>query len=407
MAQEAIFIGYRRDDSAREAGHIYDAFASRVGPSHVFKDVDNIPLGEDFSEHLRGILPRCRVALIVIGPHWVEARDEEGHRRLHDPFDWVRIEVELALAAGDLRVVPVLVNGARMPRAEEVPPSLYPLLRRNAAIIRPGTECDEDIDRLFRSLGLVIAPEMVRIPAGEFMMGAPSSETSQTSRWRTPSGGRIYWDKGDILYESPLHRVRIKAFELGKYPVTFAEWDAANAAGANLHRPEDEGWGRDRRPVINVSWRDAQLYIGWLNSNTSGGYRLPSEAEWEYACRAGTTTAFSTGDSISERQARFYCSSTAPVGSYAPNAFGLHDMHGNVWELCEDVWHRDYNGAPSDGSAWTSGSDGWAVSRVCRGGMWKLAAPQLRSAHRYCADPAARDSLYGVRVARTIEIGST
>lgn len=385
MAREAIFISYRRDDSAREAADLYQAIAARVGESHLYKDVDNIPIGADFGAHIRGILPRCQIALVVIGPKWAKAKDQRGRRRLEDPYDWVRVEVELALAAADLRVVPVLVNGARMPRANEVPSSLHPLLGRNAAIVRRGQELKPDTDRLLNALALVAAPEMVRVPPGEFMMGSPENEPGRRDD------------------EGPQHRVRVSAFELGKYPLTFAEWDAAIAAGATLYRPDDNGWGRDRHPVINVTWEDTQAYIAWLNGKTAGGFRLPSEAEWEYACRAGTTTPWSTGASISASQTRSFSNSTAPVGSFYPNAFGLHDMHGDVWEWCQDLWHETYDGAPDDGSAWDfAGPKEFGHYRMLRGNSWNAYhQDDLRSAVRIKLSPADRGGGYGFRIART------
>lgn len=228
----------------------------------------------------------------------------------------------------------------------------------------------------------VLLPEMIRIPAGEFTMGSPESEPGRDND------------------EGPQHLVRIKEFELSKYAVTFAEWDAANAAGANLHRPDDKGWGRDRRPVINISWGDAQAYVRWLNTKTSDRYRLPSEAEWEYACRAGTTTAYPTGATISASDARFNSDSTAPVGSYAANAFGLYDMLGNVWEWCEDIRHENYDGAPNDGSAWTGG--GGSADRVLRGGSWYDDARAVRSANRFWLERVDRDISLGFRLARTL-----
>jgi hypothetical protein len=152
MAREAIFIGYRRDDTADVAGRVFDALESRFGRNRVFKDVDNLRPGADFGEYIKTILPRCRVALILIGPNWVNAVDEYGRRRLDDPSDWVRIEIEIALAAGDLEVVPVLINGAHMPRAEELPPSLHPLLRRHAATIRRDPDFRDDVARLIAAL---------------------------------------------------------------------------------------------------------------------------------------------------------------------------------------------------------------------------------------------------------------
>jgi hypothetical protein len=152
MAREAIFIGYRRDDTADVAGRIYDALEARFGKERLFKDVDNIPPGVDFGKYIKSILPRCRVALILIGPHWVNARDAGGRRRLDDQNDWVRVEVETALSINGLQVVPVLVNGAQMPTSSDLPASLRPLMHLNAAIIRRDPDFRDDIARLANAL---------------------------------------------------------------------------------------------------------------------------------------------------------------------------------------------------------------------------------------------------------------
>lgn len=152
MAREAIFIGYRRDDTADVAGRIYDAMAQRFGKARIFKDVDKIGPGVDFGDYIKSVLPRCRVALVLIGPGWLLSKDDSGNRRLDDPHDWVRVEIETALATSGVLVVPVLVNGARMPTREEVPESLTPLLRRNAAIIRRDPDFHDDVGRLATAL---------------------------------------------------------------------------------------------------------------------------------------------------------------------------------------------------------------------------------------------------------------
>lgn len=152
MAGEAIFIGYRRDDTADVAGRMHDALAQRFGKQRIFMDVDNLRPGADFGQYIKTVLPRCRVALILIGPNWLSVRDERGARRLDDPNDWVRIEVETALATPGLDVVPVLVNGATMPRTEDLPESLRPLLRRHAAIIRRNPDFHDDVARLIAAL---------------------------------------------------------------------------------------------------------------------------------------------------------------------------------------------------------------------------------------------------------------
>jgi formylglycine-generating enzyme required for sulfatase activity len=234
-------------------------------------------------------------------------------------------------------------------------------------------------------------PQMLAIPPGRFLMGSPKGE-------KDASG-----------HERPQHEVRIDhVFALGQHAVTFAEWDAALAAGAKLGKPGDQGWGRGTRPVIYVSWEDAQSYVAWLNAQAGltgkpDAYRLPSEAEWEYACRAGTTTRYSFGNEISKSQAKFggwnFIGKTEPVGSLPANAFGLHDMHGNVGEWCQDCWNANYHGAPADGSAWTTGD---CSLRVLRGGSWGSYPNWLRSAYRIGADPSDQYISIGFRLARTI-----
>jgi formylglycine-generating enzyme required for sulfatase activity len=230
-----------------------------------------------------------------------------------------------------------------------------------------------------------------------FLMGSPANE------------------KGRAESESPRHEVRIGAdFEIGVYPVTFAEWDAAVAAGAKLHAPDDCGWGRDRRPVINVSWRDAHAYIGWLNRKGGGGFRLPTEAEWEYACRAGALTRYPHGDSEDDLPNYAWTEFNAgdmsqPVGQLRPNGYGLYDMLGNVWEWCEDNWHESYRvvsggyqaNAPTDGSAWREGGD--HDYNVLRGGSWNEVGPQVfRSADRCGGRSMGRKDDVGFRLARTL-----
>ena len=245
-------------------------------------------------------------------------------------------------------------------------------------------------------------PLMAVVPAGSFLMGAPKAEEG--------------WDE----MEGPVHRVTFAApFAIGAHEVTFAQWDACVAGGGcGGHRPGDEGWGRGSRPVINVSWDDARSYAAWLSRRTGESYRLPSESEWEYAARAGTTTPFHTGLTISTEQANydgsyaygsgpkgFFRGRTIPVGSFEANAFGLHDVHGNVWEWTADCWHWDYpnyEGAPSDGSAKNSGE--WECSnRVLRGGAWNLNPWSLRSAERTVYPSRDFYNVFGFRVARTLE----
>ena len=250
--------------------------------------------------------------------------------------------------------------------------------------LTPGTEFS-DCD---------VCPQMVIVPAGTFTMGSAASE------------------EGRYDNEGPRHSVTIPApFAVGVYEVTFAEWDACvRAGGCGGYAPADEGWGRGSRPVINVIWDDAQAYISWLSQQTGARYRLLSEAEWEYVARAGTRTARYWGEGES-RQCRnangrddfVSCSDgydyTAPVGSFAPNAFGLYDVIGNVWEWTQDCWNGSYAGAPSDGSAWQSGE---CDRRVLRGGSWFFNPWFLRSAYRCGIATDYRFNYFGFRVARTL-----
>ena len=233
-------------------------------------------------------------------------------------------------------------------------------------------------------------PEMVVVPAGSFMMGAPVSEPDSLSR------------------ERPVHEVTIaEPFAVGVYEATFEEWDACVAdGGCGGHRPNDQGWGRGDRPAMLVNWGDAQSYVEWLSRRTGESYRLPSESEWEYVARAGTRTAYSWGDAVGVNLANCYgCGSSwdnvspAPVGSFDANPWGLHDVHGNVWEWVQDCWNADYEGAPSDGSAWLSGT---CSERVLRSGSWDYVPSSLRAANRIKIPTGIRDVDFGLRVVRTL-----
>ena len=205
--------------------------------------------------------------------------------------------------------------------------------------------------------------------------------------------------------EKPVHWVRVNSFGLSKYEVTFEEYDRfTNATG----RPptKDNGRGRGGRPVINVSWEDAVAYARWLSTETGESYRLPSEAEWEYAARAGTERAYGWGNMIGRNRANCDgCGSqwddrqSAPVGSFSPNGWGVYDMHGNVWEWVQDCWNESYRRAPMDGAAWERGD---CARRVGRGGSWYSYPVALRSANRSGSSSANRNDSYGFRVARTI-----
>jgi formylglycine-generating enzyme required for sulfatase activity len=256
----------------------------------------------------------------------------------------------------------------------------YVLKAEAERVLKPGDafrECAKD------------CPEMIVVPDGEFTMGSPDKENTRDDSQR------------------PQHRVIFaKPFAVSKFEVTFEQWDACVA----IHRCDpivsDGGFGRGTRPVINVSWDDAQRYVTWFSLMTGKPYRLLSEAEWEYAARAGTMTHYSFGDDTAALgDYAWYDENsgkqTHPVGEKKPNAFGLHDIYGNVDEWVEDPWHDNYQGASMDGSPWVKdGAASWYV--VC-GGAWLNSAQFLRACNRFWLPTDGRYDYVGFRLARTLK----
>ena len=248
-----------------------------------------------------------------------------------------------------------------------------------AAAYEPGAvirDCDQ-------------CPELTVVPPGAFRMG-------------DLSGG------GDAD-EHPVREVTIpRAFAIARYETTFAEWDACVVAGACRKGVGDIGFGRGRRPAMLVTWRDAQDYARWLSSRTQRPYRLPSEAEWEYAARAGSSTRYPWGDEVGRGRANceecgppWDGAKTAPVGSFPANAFGVHDMVGNVYEWVADCGRESYAGAPSDGSVQEPG-DGACAWRMMRGGSWCSLPRASRPANRVRVPDVFHDIHVGFRVARSL-----
>jgi formylglycine-generating enzyme required for sulfatase activity len=241
-----------------------------------------------------------------------------------------------------------------------------------------------------------VCPEMVVVPAGSFTMGSPASEKERSYQ------------------EGPQHSVRIsQPLAVGRFSITFDDWDACvTDGGCRGHRARDEGFGRGKRPVINVNWDDAKSYAAWLSSKTGRTYRLLNESEREYVTRAGTTTPFWWGASISTSQANYngnetygsgakgeYREKTLPVDSFQPNPWGLYQVHGNVWEWTEDCNHENYDGAPADGSAWISGD---CRGHVFRGGSWYQVPWFARAASRDMTYTVDLNDQLGFRLGRTL-----
>ena len=432
-------------------------------------DVDAIPLGADFVQVLGDEVGKCDVLLAIIGPAWLDARDEEGNRRLDNANDFVRIEIASALKR-NIRVIPLLLEGTRVPKAEQLPDVLKALALRNGLDVRHAS-FQADLDKLIRGLNPVepglgataapavddrhlfegriqinakivhgaadgsfmpgagktewfkdldSGPEMVVVPAGLFMMGADDD-----------------LERADLIAgsEHPQHQVTItRPFAVGRYAITrgeFAEfvkqtgftpqentlvwvdksgWEIDPAAAWN-----SPGFHQDNsHPVVCISWEDANAYTNWLEHITGSPYRLLTEAEREYITRAGTTTSFWWGASIQSAQANYngsleywvgdkpgeYRKSTVPASSFLPNPWGIYNVHGNVMEWCQDVWHDDYVGAPSNGNAWLA--EGERDRRVVRGGSWNASPTFVRSAARVRFHLRSARNSVGFRVARTI-----
>ena len=250
-------------------------------------------------------------------------------------------------------------------------------------------------------------PQMVALSTGTFIMGSPSTE------------------EGRFANEGPTRTVTInKRIAMGRYEVTFDDYKRFTDDPATTQTlPADGGWGRGTRPVINVSWNDANAYARWLSTQTGKPYRLPTEAEWEYAARAGETAAYSFGTTISCSQANYGRSAivvgnerpcnnptsitpdsnlarTVAVGSFSANAFGLYDMHGNVWEWVQDCYINNYNNAPTDGRARTSRCT--VADRVVRGGAWSRIPRLVRSASREWWSPTSFDNRFGFRLVQDL-----
>jgi formylglycine-generating enzyme required for sulfatase activity len=438
------FLSYTRFDDRHDGGAISEfcrRLASAVqavtgAPFEIFQDVEGIGIGEHWPGKLDRMLDEARFFIPILTPSYFTSepcRDElakflraeaergrndlvlpiyyiecdlleEEDLRSADPLastiherqrqDWRDLRYEVFEAGTLRRALERLARGIASARRHTMPAPQPPPAastpppapttaqptrsppRAVATVPPPGTA--------FRDIDALWCPELVVIPPGEFLMGS------------TEDDAQAYSD------EKPQHRVRIGyPLAVGRYPVTFEEYD--HFCEQSRHQPPgDQGWGRGRRPVINVSWDDAKAYVEWLAAEAREPYRLLTEAEWEYACRGGTTTRYWWGDEISPESANYHGSDlgrTSEVGSYPGSPFQLYDMHGNVWEWVEDRWHETYQGAPEDGSPWLQGNDS---RRVVRGGSWGFDPGFLRAACRIRFDSVSRDDGLGFRVARTL-----
>jgi formylglycine-generating enzyme required for sulfatase activity len=452
---DLIFICYRRDDSQYAAYLLRDRLRVAFPGNAIFLDVENIKPGEIFPDKLQQALSNCRVLLPIIGPLWLDAQDARGARRLDDPNDYVRLEIATALSQG-IRVIPILLANTPMPRGDNLPDDLQKLASSQYLEVRT-TSLNDDVARLIKSIksdndsssdgslqlaievgpieqsrivhtipgngrnqwfrDVSISPEMVVVPPGAFWMGAPREE------------------KGSRECERPQLWVTIsKPFMVGRFAVTVDEFQAfcmssgyVPERGASYSSGGQRTFDKERyyyapgfkqdlnHPVVCVNWHDARAYVQWLSERTGRAYRLLTSAEWEYACRAGTTTAYWWGPAISRKKAHWgddgilglpsFTPGTMPVDSFEPNPWGLYQMHGNVEEWCEDNVHETYSVWPTDGSAWKGGTawnEDTDALRVKRGGAWNHNEYALRSASRSGDFASVRDFENGFRIARSL-----
>ncbi len=447
-----IFLSYRRDDSRWPTLSLYSLLAHTFPREQLFMDVEgHIKPGDDFVEVLEAQVTACEIMVVVIGPQWLSILDADGRRRIDDSNDFVHIEIATALKR-KIRVIPALVDGAAMPGEGALPEPLKPIARRQAIRLSHDRFAADGgglvktlldvlgkdagpapVDRAvavrsgsgegFRDVDAAWCPEMVVVPAGSFMMGTAPAEIEALCK-EYPSWAEY------IKLESPQHRVSIaKPFAVCRFTVTRGEFaafvsetgrDMSGGAfvweGKEWKSDASASWRNpgfaqdDSHPVVCVNWDDAKAYVKWLSDRTGKGYRLLSEAEWEYVCRAGTQAPFWWGSSISTEQANYdgnftfgggkkgkFLDKTLPVKSFQPNPWGLYQVHGNVWEWCEDCWNESYKGAPDDGSAWTAGD---CSVHVVRGGSWNSDPQDLRAAGRYGF--RYRNYNAGFRLARTL-----
>jgi formylglycine-generating enzyme required for sulfatase activity len=465
FAMPTIFVSYRRHDSADATGRLYDRLKAHFGSESIFFDVDAIPIGVDFRKHLSDQVGKCDVFLAVIGDGWLKSRfqkgSNKGQRRIDDPADWVRIEIEAALARG-IPLVPVLVGRASMPSDTDLPDSLKELAFRHAVEVRSGGDYDGQADRLIRGLDRIlldkdtgatrekieqrpIATEPTQIEdvheqryapnpgklepkpgefianslgmmfawisPGTFLMGSPKTEAA---REHNETQHKVTLSKGFYMGIHPVTRGQFAIFvqktgfktqaelEGGAHIWTGNEWKLDPAA--NWRNPGFEQ--TNDHPVTCVSWFDAVAFAEWLAQQDNKRIRLPTEAEWEYSCRAGTNTPFHFGDTISTEQANYdgnytygrgtkgkLRQKTTPVGSFPANAWGLFDMHGNVWEWCQD-WIGDY---PGNGVTDPHGPESGQY-RALHGGCWRLYPQRCRSACRDGDEPRDRHNNCGFRL---------
>jgi formylglycine-generating enzyme required for sulfatase activity len=403
-----IFISYRRDDSAAQARAVWERLCRELGCDCVFMDVDGIDPGDDFTEVIDRQLEGCQVMLVLIGRQWHSAVDLHGRLRLHNRHDFVRYEVETALRRG-IRLVPVLIDNTPTPLEENLPVELHPLLRRQGLELDFRRHTEAALQRLVEiSRKALSVPVTSATPAQPPMAPVTPPSVSQPTWSEFKVGNvvqRMRWiEPGTFWMGSPdnepernanetRHRVTLtRGYWLADTACTQALWQ--EVMGSNPSTFKDD----PQNPVENVGWNDVtELFLPKLNERVPGlSLQLPTEAQWEYACRAGTETPFSFGKHITNDQVNYGNSrkKTVPVKALPANQWGLHQMHGNVWEWCADGF-GDYPQGEAKDPVFPQDK---SRQRVLRGGSWFNFGGRCRSAYRFAYGPGARDDFFGINV---------
>ncbi len=444
-----LFISYRRDDTQDITARIHERLAARFGADSIFIDIDSIPLGQDFRQALRDAVNASNVVLVIIGKQWLTITDDHGVRRLDNPNDFVRIEVEAALSRG-VPVVPVLTQGAKIPRERDLPEGLSALAYRNAADVRSDQHFSGDVEQLivrlthsmtestvaeraqrngrppvdeppppqpmsryplpdvperlaqlgFRGVNLIgspaIVPPLCQAPGGPFTMGSDPA--------RDPAANAD---------EQPQHRVEVPYFQIARYPVTVAEYALAVRSGG-VPEPSATGgqtWQaqlqRPDYPVVCITWLNARAYARWLSTVTQKPWRLANEAQWEKAARwdpaQRVSLLYPWGDSFDRARCNTRdngAGRTLPVGSFpasdrdrsGASPCGAEDMIGNVWEWTDSLYRPYPFKAADDPSADA------ADHRTMRGASWLDDRKDARAAFRFFNRAENNGDLIGFRL---------
>lgn len=433
--RDGIFISYRRADAGWTARALFERLRHSF-QSRVFIDVSGTSLGSDYAERIDESLHRCHIMLAVMGPRWL-AMLKERHQDKRPERDWVEFELRRGLESG-VRVVPLLVDGAVLPPAKELPPSLKALPMRQ--LCKLGVDdFESDVEHLIKEVSKLLQPSQdsePRAPLADAPPSAPQRERAARrpnwisgegrdarGHWTDVSVGavtqRIRWiPPGSFLMGSPAdsgspretqdeyqHLVELtRGFWLSDTTCTQELWREI------LNESPSRFSGTADLPVEQVSWlKIRDRFLPELNRRLPGlTASMPTEAQWEYACRAGTTTAYATGDRISTLHANFngmhrsamepgvFRNRTVSVKSFPPSAWGLYQMHGNVWEWCADIY-EPFSGAPCTDPVGPPTGD----KRTLKGGSWFTNGRALRSANRYALEPSDSGSSFGFRFAAT------